>query len=202
MSREWSIEGRGGISVADEGPYERNRQMGLERKGIPAERRGTALMNGATDWGQLALDIHLATQTGAPVLISAPADCAENVARTIAAFSSAWKRADLVVCDCAGGDSPAQAIASASAIPDAAGDQITLLLREVHALGKADQAEVARVVGAPGETRRTSAPRIISTTSVSLFDRVRNGAFDERLFYRLNVMHIVVKGREDAPGAA
>jgi DNA-binding NtrC family response regulator len=157
-------------------------------------------MNGATYWGQLALDINLAAQTRAPVLISAPADCAENVARAITAFSRGWKGADLVVCDCAGGDSPAQIIASARSGTD--GDQITLLLREVHALGTADQAEVARVVGAPGEARPTNAPRIISTTSVSLFDRVRKGAFDEGLFYRLNVMHIVVKGREDAPGAA
>jgi DNA-binding NtrC family response regulator len=172
--------------------------VGLERDGSRAERRGTVRMNGATDWGQLALDIHLAAQTRAPVLISAPADCAENVARAIAALSSARKGADLVICDCAGGDSPAQAVARARAARGAAADQITLLLREVHALGEADQAEVARVVGARGKARWTNAPRIISTTSVSLFDRVRNGAFDKRLFYCLNVLHIVVKGKEDA----
>ena len=45
-------------------------------------------MNGAHDWGQLALDIDLAARIGAPVLISAPAACAENLARAIAAWSA------------------------------------------------------------------------------------------------------------------
>ena len=78
---------------------------------------------------------------------------------------------------------------------------MTLLLREVHALGEAEQAEIARVVGGP-DSPRVNAPRIISTSSVSLFDRVRKGAFDERLFYRLNVVHIVVKEKTDGPDEA
>ena len=78
---------------------------------------------------------------------------------------------------------------------------VTVLLREVHALGEAEQAEIARVVGDTGSPC-SNAPRIISTSSVSLFDRVRKGAFDERLFYRLNVMHIVVKEKADGPDEA
>jgi hypothetical protein len=148
-------------------------------------------MTGEPNWELLALDIHVAAQTKAPVLISAPADCAVNVARAIAAFASVWKAADVVVCDCAGGDDLAAAVASARSgcgDPDAA----ILLLREVHALGEADQAAVARVFADPGDGRGHGAPRIISTSSVSLFDRVLEGAFDERLFYRLNAMHIVI----------
>jgi DNA-binding NtrC family response regulator len=31
----------------------------------------------------------------------------------------------------------------------------------------------------------------VASSSVSLFDRVQQGAFDARLFYRLNVVHVV-----------
>ena len=156
-------------------------------------------MTGGSNWGQLAFDIHVAAKTRAPVLISAPASCAENVARAIAAYSSAWTPPELVVCDCAAGVNVAEAVARARA-RGIDPDKITVLLREVHALGETEQAEIARVIGEPGS--RDGAPRIISTSSVSLFDRVRKGAFDERLFYRLNVMHIVVKEKADGPDEA
>lgn len=172
--------------------------MGLVReRSRPARRAGHMT---AFDWGQLALDIHVAANTRAPVLISAPAPCAENVARAIAAFSSGWTAPELVVCDCAVGLNLAEVVASAQA-RGVDPDKVTLLLREVHALSEADQAEIARVVGEPGGPRSTIAPRIISTSSVSLFDWVRKGAFNERLFYRLNVMHIVVKEKKDEPDA-
>jgi len=157
-------------------------------------------MTGGSNWGQLAFDIHVAAKTRAPVLISAPASCAENVARAIAAYSSAWTPPELVVCDCADGVNLAEAVASARA-RGIDPDKVTVLLREVHALGETEQAEIARVVGEPGGLR-DHLPRIISTSSVSLFDRVRKGTFDERLFYRLNVMHIVVKEKADGPDEA
>ena len=122
------------------------------------------------------------------------------VARAIAAYSSAWTPPEFVVCDCAEGVNLAEAVASARA-RGIDPDKVTLLLREVHALGEAEQAEIARVVGGP-DSPRVNTPRIISTSSVSLFDRVRKGAFDERLFYRLNVMHIVVKEKTDGPDEA
>jgi DNA-binding NtrC family response regulator len=158
-------------------------------------------MTDESDWGQLALDIHVAAQTRAPVLISAPAPCAETVARAITAFSSAWTPPELVVCDCAAGFNLADALARARA-RSIDPDKATLLLREVHALGEADQAEIARAIGDPGTPPASCAPRIISTSSVSLFDRVRQGTFNERLFYRLNVMHIVVREKKDAMDAS
>jgi transcriptional regulator of acetoin/glycerol metabolism len=159
-------------------------------------------MTNSSDWGQLALDIQVAAHTRAPVLISAPAPCAENVARAIAAFSSAWTPPELVVCNCAEGVN-LTAVVDGALARGADPDRITLLLREVHALGEADQAAIARVVGEPGSGRPAGAPRIISTSSVSLFDQVRKGAFDERLFYRLNVVHIVVREKKsDRPDAA
>lgn len=43
---------------------------------------------------------------------------------------------------------------------------------------------------------RSAAVRLIAGTTVSLVDRVAVGAFSERLFYRLNVIHLVVKPDE------
>ncbi len=41
----------------------------------------------------------------------------------------------------------------------------------------------------------STAARLISGTTVSLFDRVKAGTFSERLFYRLNLIHLVVRDR-------
>jgi hypothetical protein len=169
-----------------------DREVGMGGARSALEPEPVDSMTGEPDWGQLALDIHVAAQTKAPVLISAPADCAVNVARAIAAFASVWKAADVVVCDCACGDDLGAAVASARSGGDDT-DTPILLLREVHALGEADQAAMARVFADPGDGRPHAAPRIISTSSVSLFDRVLEGAFDEQLFYRLNAMHIVIE---------
>ena len=37
----------------------------------------------------------------------------------------------------------------------------------------------------------SAAARLISGTTVSLLDRVAAGTFSERLFYRLNIIHLV-----------
>jgi hypothetical protein len=141
--------------------------------------------------GSLALDIHVAARTKVPVLISAPPDCAVSVARAIAAFAGVWNATDVVVCDCAAGDDLGTAVASALSVRGRHPSEVILLLQEVHALGAAGQAAVANLVGAWYAGR--GAPRIISTCSVSLFDRVRQGAFDETLFYSLNALHIVIR---------
>lgn len=43
----------------------------------------------------------------------------------------------------------------------------------------------------PGEPRRIRR-RVISSTSTPLVDRVKQGAFDSSLYYRLNVIHLVI----------
>jgi hypothetical protein len=143
------------------------------------------------NWGQLALDIRAAARTKVPVLISAAPDRAVNVARAIAAFSDEWKAIEVVVCDCAGGADLGATVAHARSKCGLHMREVILLLREVHALGAADQAAVADLVAAWLAGR--SALRIISTCSVSLFNRVREGAFDEQLFYRLNALHIDIQ---------
>jgi sigma-54-interacting transcriptional regulator len=146
-------------------------------------------------WGDLALDIHVAARSRVPVLISAPPACAMNVARAIVAFAGASKAMDVVAFDCAGGNDVGAAIAGALSVRGRHPSEVTLLLREVHALGAADQTAVGNLVAAWYAGR--GAPRIISTCSVSLFDRVLEGAFDEQLFYSLNALHIVVRTRRE-----
>lgn len=44
----------------------------------------------------------------------------------------------------------------------------------------------------------SAAVRLIAGTTVNLRDRIANGTFSERLFYRLNVIHIVIPRRSPA----
>ena len=62
-----------------------------------------------------------------------------------------------------------------------------LLLREVHALTEAGQSMLQRLM----KDRPLDAPRVVASTSVSLFQRVKDGLFDPELFYHLNTIHIV-----------
>ena len=171
------------------------RKESFETNGSPFPIRPPA-------WGPLAVDIHVAARTRVPVLISAPPDCAMNLARTIAALAGASRASDVVTCDCAAGDDVGAAVAGALSARVRHPSQIILLLREVQALHAAGQAAVANLVAA--WYAGLGAPRIISTCSVSLFDRVREGAFDEQLFYSLNALHIVVPANvmTDEAGAA
>ena len=64
-----------------------------------------------------------------------------------------------------------------------------LLLREVHALNRQNQMMLADLL-ASTPAANGSAPRVVASSSTSLFDRVRNGQFDDRLFYRLNTIYM------------
>ena len=141
-------------------------------------------------WAPLALDIHVAARTKVPVLISAPPDYAMNLARTIVSSAGVSRATDVVTCDCAAGDDVGAAVAGALSARGRHPSRIILLLLEVHLLGAAQQAAVANLVAA--WYAGLGSPRIILTCSVSLFDRVREGAFNEQLFYSLNALHIVV----------
>ena len=80
---------------------------------------------------------------------------------------------------------PDRALEIATAIAD---DDADLVVREVHELTDIQQTALMRLL----ETETDEGPRrIVATSSTSLFDRVQEGTFLERLFYRLNVIHIV-----------
>jgi hypothetical protein len=66
-----------------------------------------------------------------------------------------------------------------------------VLLQEVQALSPKEQEQFENRLA---EMRRSPRPpvRFIASSSTPLFERVLEGSFDERLYYRLNVIHMIV----------
>jgi hypothetical protein len=137
-------------------------------------------------------DLEIAARTRVPVLITAPPDRALSIAQAIATRNDPGGAARMRVCDSAAGDDVMAVLDENRLQASLDGRGTTFLLREVHMLSGIEQEAVMRML----DTRLLSAidetPRLITTSSVSLFDRVRQGAFDERLFHRLNTIHIMV----------
>jgi hypothetical protein len=123
------------------------------------------------------LDIAIAARTSLGVLISAPSKLAERTAMQIVEASGV-PAGDVVLVD--GGD-----LKRVLARPrgTAANRPRIVVLRDVHRFDAAQQAGIFKLLAGPHR-------RVIATTRVSLFDRVLEGSFDEKLFYRLNTIHI------------
>ncbi len=139
------------------------------------------------------LDIELAIHSSLAVLITAPPEDALSIARVIA-DQRGWSD-DLLVCDF--GTRGRQARPETADQPPPERARI-LLLREVHTLTAGQQARLMELFEAEDAGPR---PRIIASSSVALFDRVRQGTFDERLYYRLNGIHLTAPAGA-APAAA
>jgi hypothetical protein len=123
-------------------------------------------------------DILLAARTTCPVLITALPQDALRIAQAIAAEYGCPDR--LLVGEPLDG---AQA-------PELAGTlqrPLMLLLQDIHNLTPRQQELLLELM----EDRHGTPPRVLASTSVSLFDLVEQGMFDARLFYRLNVLHVV-----------
>ena len=77
----------------------------------------------------------------------------------------------------------------------------TLLIADIEEMPPAAQDALSELLAELQFTRSPSAEaRLITGTTVSLLDRVAAGTFSERLFYRLNIIHLIVGNR--APEAA
>jgi hypothetical protein len=136
-------------------------------------------MNAYLDDGELRdeADIYIAARSSCAVLITALPEDALEIARAIATADR------LLVCDFgAGAASRAAELSSLEQTPR------ILLLREVHDLTPRQQELLMELLE---EGHGGRGPRIFASSSVSLFDRVQVGAFDARLFYRLNTVHVV-----------
>ena len=134
-------------------------------------------------------DLKLAAARDVCVLIAAEPELALRVARDIA-NRDRRKRTSIRVLDCHAMDPFAVRRALSESLLQPTEPQNvcgTLLLREVHALNAQNQSMLADLlaIAHPAE-----APRVIASSSTSLFDRVRLGQFDDRLFYRLNVIYM------------
>lgn len=136
-------------------------------------------------------DINIAAYSTCAVLITAPPDDALEIARAIATERGCADR--MLVCDFGqGAASRAAELASLTQSPR------ILLFREVHDLTPRQQALLMELLE---EGHGGRGPRIFASSSVSLFDRVQDGAFDARLFYRLNTVHVVASEDEGSPVA-
>ena len=133
-------------------------------------------------FNQVETDIGLAMRCRVPVLITAQADRALAVARAIATGGNTPR--SLTVCDGA-----IIVDAARHGWPDHAtiGDERVIVVHEVQALNDVEQAALLQLLDAADVS---GFPRILATSSASLFDHVRAGQFNEGLFYRLNVVHI------------
>ena len=141
----------------------------------------------------LSLDIAVAACTSLPVLITAPPELALPVATEIA-MGHGERGADGVVVVDAADDSHLRSTVRRAASQGTGGLR-AVVIHDVHGLNPAQQSALMALVnglGRPGAGRC----RLISTTSVSLFDRVLDDSFDSDLFYSLNKIHI----KMDRPG--
>ena len=136
-------------------------------------------------------DVELAAATDVPVLISGPAAASRRIACELDRRSRSGS-GTVDILDCRRADA-LDALSSRLRWPDRAAGRGAniLLLEEVHALSPDDQTRLEQQL----ELRtlgRGPALRIVASSSVPLFDRVVNHSFNQRLYYLLNVIHIVV----------
>jgi DNA-binding NtrC family response regulator len=150
------------------------------------------------------LDLTHAVRSDACVLFTGDEETAEVLARRVHVLSG-WRQGPFVPLDCG---KPADRLESDlfdlldveqakpvnSAWPTLS-QCGTIFLRDVGRLPwslqrrLSDRLAVLRV--SPGEPRRNRR-RVISSTPTPLVDRVEEGTFDGSLYYRLNVIHLVI----------
>jgi DNA-binding NtrC family response regulator len=77
----------------------------------------------------------------------------------------------------------------------------TILLEEVWKLSPEQQARLLDALDDPARNRgpRRLRARVIASSSIPLLDRVLDGTFNDRLFYRLNAVHLVLPEDEGVP---
>jgi DNA-binding NtrC family response regulator len=143
------------------------------------------------DGGLSDEDVATAARAGGCVLITGPVGLALTGARRIH-DESARRDGPFTVVDCGG---PPRAVterlveAFGTPRPDAEGGIATggtLYMKNVGALPPVAQRLVAGLLAHPGRNR------VIASHPQPLLHRVIDGDFDDELFYRLNVVHLVI----------
>jgi len=135
-------------------------------------------------------DVQCAVTNSSPVLITAPPDLAAAVARRIHG-SGLNRRSPFLTLDC----SRAQQAEQLEMVFEIAAPKGTVFLRDVDRLAPPLQALLNTRMAAHGV-------RVIAATSVSLLRAAALGTFDERLFYRLNQIHLIAPQPGKTTGTA
>jgi DNA-binding NtrC family response regulator len=155
---------------------------------------GAAAMSGTTndernEWRRRApgptigvefeADLQCALTNTSPVLITGPSEFAEAVATRIHR-NGLNKRGAFLTVDCARTQRPDQL----EVVFEAAAPRGTVFLRDVDRLAPHLQTALYLRMAPLGV-------RVIAATSESLLNAAARGTFDERLFYRLNQIHLI-----------
>jgi DNA-binding NtrC family response regulator len=147
-------------------------------------------------------DILSASRSDAPVLLTGRARDAEALAREIHSLSG-WRHGQFVVLDC-GGLPETELVSTLQRLlfpdpppADRAEPRLrqdgTLLLRNVEKLPLRAQRVVGDWLesGSASQVRRAGR-RLMATASASLLPAVLEGRFDGSVYYRLNVLHLIL----------
>jgi DNA-binding NtrC family response regulator len=175
--------------------------------------------SGARDPALFDLDLMGAVRTEACVLFTGKEDAARTLAYKIHSLSG-WRHGPFTVIDCAwpgetverelvGLFSETESSIATEPYPRLA-QAGTVLLQNVGRLASTVQSQIADRLAHFCAKRRTGSPRrrLMASTPEPLLPRVLDGTFDERLFYRLNVIHVVLPGEtnpedtQDVPDCA
>ena len=153
----------------------------------------------ARDSEEIRLDVEAAVRSNLTVLISgSEAVSRKSVAHRIHRHSSRHDRPLVVVDRDAFFDVSAPGIDSPDAAPTEWTNAGTILIEEVADLSSDQQSQLSRILesrtvqGWDHRANLSLDARIISGTSHQLLERVAAGQFRADLFYRLNVIHIVL----------
>ncbi len=148
-------------------------------------------------------DLASAARADACVLLSGRKDAARSMAYRIHSLSG-WRFGAFTVVDCTRPESEIESLLFGPPVDDAGSlaapharlaQDGTVLLQEVGRLSRPFQNRIAewlmgtREIGARRHPRR----RLMAGSSEPLLLRVLAGTFDDQLFYRLNVIHLVVQ---------
>ena len=134
-------------------------------------------------------DISLAALLDVPVLITGPAaDCRELACELDRRSTSPVGAVEVIDCRT---ENALNALEEEEEERTVRNDAKIVLLQEIHALGPDDQLRLTRELDHVGRAT-WGGRRILASSSVPLFDRVVDQLFDENLYYRLNVIHIVI----------
>lgn len=138
-------------------------------------------------------DLELAATADVPVLISGDPTASLELACELYRRSGSPTSAVLLI-DCRHHAAGARIAGVIHAPLGQPGERHTkvLLLLEVHALGPEAQEILEERLEVALLHRRHTGFRVIASSSAPLFDRVGDGRFRERLYYFLNMIHIVV----------
>ena len=137
-------------------------------------------------------DVHAASQSPSRLLITASTQqSVETLARRI---HGSGPRAQFPFVMTSAGELPvgAQALRDGCVcVLDAAAGGSVLVSAVEEMPAAVQEALIDLLAGLESARRPSAAVRLISGTTVSLLDRVAAGRFSERLFYRLNIIHLV-----------